>query len=109
MYKNEKVIKMENIMKEVQAFLDSMTQEEFDQLLDKYGNDVATPGPLFKSREDFKKKNTKTNSKQVYVSEHLKLKDEISSFNIKIDLIKRGHQNFIGFEIVNSPELCEMV
>jgi len=52
---------MEHIMKEVQSFLESMTQEEFDRLLDEYGNNAGTPGDLFKSREDFKKEAAKAN------------------------------------------------
>ncbi|MCL2141508.1 MAG: hypothetical protein FWH46_01315 [Methanimicrococcus sp.] len=38
-----------------------MTQEEFDRLLDEYGNNAGTPGDLFKSREDFKKEAAKAN------------------------------------------------
>ncbi|MCL2549996.1 MAG: hypothetical protein FWE78_03560 [Methanimicrococcus sp.] len=58
-----KVIDMEDEMKEfekkVQEFLDSMTQEEFDQMLDEMGNRTGKPGPMFKSREDFERQESR--------------------------------------------------
>jgi len=46
---------MEEFKKQLQIFLDSMTQEEFDQMLDEFGNSTGKPGPMFKSREDFER------------------------------------------------------
>ena len=50
---------MENIIKAVKDYLDKMSPEEIDSMLMELGNNNATPGPMFMSREDFKKKSVK--------------------------------------------------
>ena len=77
---------MENIIREVQAYLDQMTQEEFDKLLDKYGNQNGTPGPMFMKREDFKKKSSQIIGKY--------------NFNIKNEC---EGQNELFFVTINKP------
>ncbi|MBZ3935871.1 hypothetical protein [Methanimicrococcus blatticola] len=99
---------MQEFIKNVQAFLDSMTQEEFDQMLIEMGNENGTPGPMFKTREDFKKKASKSLFKNTF---HLKIetKKEVSSITIKVTKDNKDRQNFMGFEINNNAQLCEMV
>lgn len=50
------MINMDNFVKAVKEYLDRMTPEEIDAMLVELGNDKASPGPMFMSREDFKKR-----------------------------------------------------
>jgi hypothetical protein len=56
---------MENIIKTVKDYLDKMTPDEIDAMLVELGNNSATPGPLFMSRGDFKKKSIKNDKYNV--------------------------------------------
>jgi len=63
---------LEEFRKKVQAFLDSMTLEEFDQMLIEMGNETGKPGPMFKSREYFEEMRKRKNkyfdvSKQILI------------------------------------------
>ena len=103
---------MENIIKAVKDYLDKMSPEEIDAMLVELGNDKASAGPMFMSREDFKKKSVK-NDKYHIVSvkdnidkEHNECK-KIPAISARICFPNVVSSKILEFEI--SSNICEMI
>ncbi|MCL2862590.1 MAG: hypothetical protein FWE54_00595 [Methanimicrococcus sp.] len=74
--------KMKEFEEKVQAFLDTMTQEEFDQILDELGNSTGKPGPMFKSREDVERQESRKSLKNMVLAEADELIAEPGFFSL---------------------------